>query len=300
MHNVTEKAYGASGLLLIIISLLNSFFGVGELRHSYIFMCIGLFLFFDSLNSFLIDQESLLTKKISLLEMGLFVVFFGAVTGFFLEFYAAYLAGIWEGFFTSDIEGSILLGLANRFIDMTLVYGVLVLPAYSIFRILNRVFDAEVMLSKEFEASDYFKYFVHAGILLLAAPFTLLFLEFGATIRFIMFILSILGLLLVIEYFEFRKKGQGIIINLVYGNFDRFGAVMITSVLMGSFMGVLNTRFGLWSTEAVPLSDYMLFETPLAIFLVWTLVIAVISSGFNLVSGGALKKLNPEQVSETP
>ncbi len=291
MDYLVEKAYGASGLFLIVLSLLNVYFGVGDLRNNYVFMCVGLFLFFDSMNIFFSDQDSILDQRASLPGLGLFVVFMGAVIGFFVEIYAAYLTGVWSGFFVADLSTMTFLDVVNQVIDTTFLYGVLILPAYSIFRILDRVFRAEVMITEEFQGSDRFKYFVHIGLLLLAAPFALLFIDLAPGLRFLMFNMALAGLLLVIEYFRFRQKGEGIIINLFYGDFKKLSAVMTSSLVIGTVMALLNAYFGIWGAENLPLNGFSLLGMPVVMFAVWGLIIAVVASGFELVFNKKLTNL---------
>lgn len=75
MKKAFERIYAASGLFLIVLSLINFFTGVGDMNSVYVLMCVGLFIFFDSLNYFFIDQEALLSGKISLLSSSLFIIF---------------------------------------------------------------------------------------------------------------------------------------------------------------------------------------------------------------------------------
>lgn len=287
-----QKMYGASGLLLIVLALLNLFSGVGELRHIYLFMCLGLFLFFDSLNYFIAEQQALLNKRISLFQGLLFFIFFGAVFGFISEIYGGILTGIWQGI-VSRPEVFFSIETVNYLFEVVIIYGVLILPGYSIFRILDRVFQAETMLDKEF-GSDYYRYFVHLGLLLLAAPFTLLFLDLSNNISYLMFLTSLIGLLLIIEYFEFRKKGQGIIANICYRELDKLGAVLTLSILTGLTASVLSHYIGFWTAGQVPFASFEVMNAPVSMVLVWTMIIWVITSGFNLVSDISLSNLSPE------
>lgn len=286
-----QKLYGASGIFLIVLALLNLFTGIGELKHIYLFMCLGLFLFFDSLNYFIAGQQAILDKRISLVQGLLFFIFFGSVFGFVSEIYGGLLTGVWQGVVSApDMVFSI--ETANYILEIIVIYGVLVLPGYSIFRILRKVFQAETMLEEEY-GSDYYKYFVHLGLLMLAAPFTLLFLDVGMNVDFLMFMTSLAGLLLIIEYFEFRKKGQGIIANICYRDMQKLGAVLTISILSGFIAAVLSHQIGFWSQGNVPFSSYELFQTLLSMILAWTMIIWVLTSGFNLVSDISLSNLSP-------
>ena len=290
------KVYGASGIFLMVLALLNLFTGVGELKHIYIFMCLGLFLFFDSLNYFISDQSSLLDKEISPGLGLLFFIFFGAVFGFISEIYGGLLTGIWQGVVaTPDMAFSV--ETVNYALEVVGIYGVLVLPGYSIFRILRKVFEAESMLENEY-SSDYYRYFVHLGLLMLAAPFTLLFLDVGVKVNFLMFLTSLIGLLLIIEYFEFRKKGQGVVANICYRDMDKIGAVMTISILSGFTIAVLTHQIGFWAHGSVPFSNYELFNAPISMILAWTTIVWVIASGFNLVSDISLSNLSPRSEPE--
>lgn len=286
-----QKLFGASGIFLIVLALLNLFTGIGELKHIYLFMCLGLFLFFDSLNYYIADQRAILDKKISIVQGLLFFIFFGSVFGFVSEIYGGLLTGVWQGVVsTPDILFSI--ETANYALEIVLIYGVLVLPGYSIFRILRKVFQAETMLEDEYD-SDYYKYFVHLGLLMLAAPFSLLFLDVGMKVDFLMFMTSLIGLLLVIEYFEFRKKGQGIIADLGYRDMQRLGGVLTVSIFSGFIASVLSHQIGFWSRGNVPFARYELFQTPVSMILAWTMIIWVLTSGFNLVLDTSLSNLSP-------
>jgi len=209
-----------------------------------------------------------------------------------MEFYAGYLIGAWEGLFEWDMSETAILVMVNQAIDLTFVYGVLALPAYSIFRILDKVFKAEVMLCNEFDGSDYYRYFVHTGLLLLAAPFTLLFLDLGANLRFLMLTIALLGLLFVIEYFEFRKKGEGIIINLFNGQLERVSAIITTSMIVGVVVAIITSYFDMWSGDTVPFNEFSLFGMPAALFIIWALIVAVIISGINLITDKGISNLD--------
>lgn len=291
MKKAFERIYAASGLFLIVLSLINLFTGVGHLNHIYIFMCVGLFIFFDSLNYFFIDQKALLSGKISLLSAAMFVIFSGAIIGFFVEIYGAAVTGVLPGILSTQIlrEG-LSVQLLNQGLEVIFIYGILVLPGYSIYRILDKVFKSEIMLSEEFGGTDYYKYFVHIGLLLLAMPFSLVFLDLGLNISYMIFLASVIGLLFIIEYFEFRKKGQGIFVNLAYRNFDQVGAVAVISIIAGFFVTVLTYRAGFWLNEEVPFSEISLFGAPVSMMLVWALLMWVMASGFNLISNTGLSK----------
>lgn len=291
-----QKLYGVSGLFLIVLALLNLFSEVGEIKHTYIFMCLGMFLFFDSLNYFLAYQDSLLEKRISPIQGLMFFLFFGAVLGFMSEIYGGVITGVWNGIIMLP-ESFLSVEAANYIVEVIFTYGILVLPGYSIFRILDRVFKAETMLKREF-GSDYYRYFVHLGLMLLASPFLLLVFDFGVNVSYILFLASLLGLLLVIEYFEFRKKGQGIIANISYREMDKFGAVLTLSILAGFTAAVISQTIGLWTSGNAPFNAYRLFGAPLSMVLIWTIIIWVVTSGFNLVSDLELSNLSPENTGE--
>lgn len=287
-----QKLYGVSGLFLIVLSLLNLFSGVGDIKHTYIFMCLGMFLFFDSLNYFLAHQESLLEKRISPIQGLMFFLFFGAVLGFISEIYGGVVTGVWNGIVMLP-ESFLSVEAANYIVEVVFTYGILVLPGYSIFRILKRVFQAETMLKREF-GSDYYRYFVHLGLLLLASPFILLVTDFGVNASYVLFLASLLGLLLVIEYFEFRKKGQGIIANISYRELDKFGAVLTLSILTGFTAAVISQIVGFWTPGNAPFNAFRVFGAPVSMVLIWTTIIWVVTSGFNLVSDLELSNLSPE------
>lgn len=289
-----QKLYGVSGLFLIVLALLNLFSEVGEIKHTYIFMCLGMFLFFDSLNYFLAYQESLLEKRISPIQGLMFFLFFGTVLGFISEIYGGVITGVWNGIVMLP-ESFLSVQAANYVVEVIFTYGILVLPGYSIFRILRKVFEAETMLKREF-GSDYYRYFVHLGLLLLASPFIVLVADFGVNVSYVLFVASLLGLLLVIEYFEFRKKGQGIIANICYRELDKIGAVLTLSILTGFTAAVLSQNIGFWTAGTAPFNSVRLFGTPVSMVLIWTAIIWVITSGFNLVSDIELSNLSPESI----
>lgn len=294
MEDMFEKIYAGSGLFLIVLALVNLFAEVGELRYVYIFMCVGMFIFFDSLNYFLVDQRSLISGDISLLNGGMFVFTVGVLSAFFAEVYGAYLTGIWPGVFSTSALNMQTITLVNEIFETVLVYGILALPAYSIYRILCKVFHAETMLQNEFGASDFYKYFVHLGLILLTLPFILVFVDLGLSLAYIMFVLSLLGLLLIIEYFEFRKKGQGTIVNIAYGEMEKFGAVMAITVLTGFIISLLTYNQGLWTAE-VPFEQVQLGGTPISMFIIWTLVVWVMASGINLISTTEMPNFRPDR-----
>ncbi|MEF8880539.1 MAG: hypothetical protein V5A72_01775 [Candidatus Nanohaloarchaea archaeon] len=291
-----QKLYGVSGLFLIVLSLLNLFSEVGQIKHTYVFMCLGMFLFFDSLNYFLAYQESLLEKRMSPIQGLMFFLFFGAVLGFMSEIYGGVITGVWNGIIMVP-ESFLSVEAVNYIVEIIFTYGILVLPAYSIFRILKKVFEAETMLKREF-GSDYYRYFVHLGLVLLASPFLLLVLDMGVNASYVLFLTSLVGLLLVIEYFEFRKKGQGIIANISYRELDKIGAVLTLSVLTGFIASVMTQIVGLWAPGNAPFNALRLFDTPISMVVVWTVLIWVITSGFNLVSDIELSNLSPENTLE--
>ncbi|MFP4038480.1 MAG: hypothetical protein ACLFTA_01705 [Candidatus Nanohaloarchaea archaeon] len=293
MDSKFQKLYGVSGLFLVVLALLNLFTDVGQLKHIYVFTCIGLFLFFDSLNYFIADQEPLLAKKISPLQGAMFVLFSGAVLGFISEIYGAAVTGVWQGAFTLP-ETFLSVQAINFAFETIFVYGLLIMPGYAIFRILKRVFEAETMLKKEF-GSDYYRYFVHTGLLMMAAPFLLLVVDAGSLTSYLMFIGSLVGLLFVIEYFEFRKKGQGIIANISYRERDKLGAVLTLSVLAGFVTSFITQQIGFWTSVNVPLSGFRCLGTPVTMIFAWTMLIWVVTSGFNLISDVDLSNLDPEE-----
>ena len=294
MEDMFEKIYAGSGLFLIVLALVNLFAEVGELQHVYIFMCVGMFIFFDSLNYFLVDQHSLISGDISLLNGSMFVFVVGVLSAFFAEVYGAYLTGIWPGVFSMSTLNMPTITLVNEIFETILVYGILALPAYSIYRILCKVFHAETMLQNEFGVTDFYKYFVHLGLLLLALPFILVFVDLGLSLAYLMFVLSLLGLLLIIEYFEFRKKGQGTIVNIAYGEMEKFGAVMGITVLTGFIISLLTYNQGLWTAE-VPFEQLQLGGTPISMFIIWTLVVWVMASGINLISTTQMPNFRPDR-----
>ncbi len=294
MKKAFERSYAASGLFLIVLSLINLFTGVGHLNSVYVLMCVGLFIFFDSLNYFFINQDALLSGKISLLSGSLFVIFSGAVITFFVEVYGSALTGVLPGMIPmSLIEQGLSVKLLNQSLETILLYGILVLPGYSIYRILDKVFQSEVMLNEEFGCKDYYRYFVHLGLLMLAMPFTLIFVDLSLNMEYLMFLGSVIGLLFVIEYFEFRKKGQGMIADVIYRNFDKFGAVMGGSILTGFIATVITYNTGFWVSQEIPFTGLRLFDAPVSMVLVWTMIIWVMASGFNLISDTDLSKFNP-------
>ncbi len=297
MEDLFEKIYAGSGLFLIVLALVNLFAEVGELRHVYIFMCVGMFIFFDSLNYFLVDQKSLISGDISLLNGAIFVFVVGLLSTFFAEVYGAYLTGIWPGVFSMSSLEMPVVAIINEILQTVLVYGILALPSYSIYRILCKVFNAETMLQNEFGVTDFYKYFVHLGLLLLALPFILVFIDLGLNLMYLMFVLSLLGLLLIIEYFEFRKKGQGTIVNIAYGEMEKFGAVMGVTVLTGFIVSLLTYNQGFWTAE-VPFEHVQLGGAPVSIFIIWTLVVWVMASGINLISSTSLPHFRPEHKQE--
>lgn len=297
MDNLFEKFYAASGLFLMVLAIVNLFAEVGQIRDVYIFMCVGMFIFFDSLNYFLVDQHSLISGDISLLNGGLFVLVIGSLSAFFGEVYGAFLTGIWPGIFSMMALEKMGIGLVNELIEVVFLYGILALPGYSIYRILCKVFRAEIMLQNEFGVSDFYKYFVHLGLVLLAIPFVLVFIDLGTIIAYFLFIASLVGLLLVIEYFEFRKKGQGTIANIAYGEFEKFGAVMGITVLTGFIISLITYNAGLW-TAKVPFEEYALLNVPVSIFFIWVLVVWVMASGINLISNTDLPHFTPDRINE--
>lgn len=294
MEDMFEKIYAGSGLFLIVLALINLFAEVGQLQHVYIFMCVGMFIFFDSLNYFLVDQHSLISGDISLLNGSLFVFVVGVLSAFFAEVYGAYLTGIWPGVFSMSALNMPAITLVNEIFETVLVYGILALPAYSIYRILCKVFHAETMLQNEFGITDFYKYFVHLGLILLTLPFILVFVDLGLRLAYLMFVLSLLGLLLIIEYFEFRKKGQGTIVNIAYGEMEKFGAVMGITVLTGFTVSLLTYNQGLWTAE-VPFEQLQLGGTPISMFIIWTLVVWVMASGINLISTTQMPNFRPDR-----
>jgi hypothetical protein len=294
MEDMFEKIYAGSGLFLIVLALVNLFAEVGQLQHVYIFMCVGMFIFFDSLNYFLVDQQSLISGDISLLNGSIFVFVVGVLSAFFAEVYGAYLTGIWPGVFSMSALNMPTITLVNEIFETVLVYGILALPAYSIYRILCKVFHAETMLQNEFGITDFYKYFVHLGLILLTLPFILVFVDLGLRLAYLMFVLSLLGLLLIIEYFEFRKKGQGTIVNIAYGEMEKFGAVMGITVLTGFTVSLLTYNQGLWTAE-VPFEQLQLGGTPISMFIIWTLVVWVMASGINLISTTELPNFRPDR-----
>lgn len=297
MDNLFEKFYAASGLFLMVLAIVNLFAEVGQIRDVYIFMCVGMFIFFDSLNYFLVDQHSLISGDISLLNGGLFVLVIGSLSAFFGEVYGAFLTGIWPGIFSMMALENMGVSLLNEIIEVVFLYGILALPGYSIYRILCKVFKAETMLQKEFGARDFYRYFVHIGLLLLTIPFVLVFIDLGVNAAYFMFIASLIGLLLVIEYFEFRKKGQGTIANIAYKEYDKFGAVMGVTVLTGFLVSLMTYNAGLW-TARVPYEEFSLLNVPVSIFFIWVLVVWVMTSGINLISSTELPNFMPEKVKE--
>lgn len=284
MKEVFEKIYAASGLSLILLSLLNLMTGTGDIVNVYLFTCIGLFMFFDSLNYFLADQKTLISSSISLSNGLLFIVFAGVVIGFFAEIYGALLTGIWPGLFVSGETSLTSLDLLNQLLSAVFLYGILVLPSYSIYRILNQVFKAEKMLHDSIGESDFYRYFVHIGVLLVVTPFTLLFIDLGLNLSYILFLLSLVGLLMVIEYFEFRKKGQGMIANVALKDVERLGGILTVTVALGFIITFLTTRTGFWVTGNIPFYEYQLFDVPVSMVLVWTLIMWIMASGLNLIS----------------
>lgn len=294
MEDMFEKIYAGSGLFLIVLALVNLFAEVGQLQHVYIFMCVGMFIFFDSLNYFLVDKQSLISGGISLLNGSIFVFVVGVLSAFFAEVYGAYLTGIWPGVFSMSALNMPTITLVNEIFETVLVYGILALPAYSIYRILCKVFHAETMLQNEFGITDFYKYFVHLGLILLTLPFILVFVDLGLRLSYVMFVLSLLGLLLIIEYFEFRKKGQGTIVNIAYGEMEKFGAVMGITVLTGFIVSLLTYNQGLWTAE-VPFEQLQLGGTPISIFIIWTLVVWVMASGINLISTTEMPNFRPDR-----
>ncbi len=297
MENLFEKFYAASGLFLMVLAIVNLFAEVGQIRDVYIFMCIGMFIFFDSLNYFLVDQHSLISGDISLLNGGLFILVIGSLSAFFGEVYGAFLTGIWPGLFSTMALENMGIGLVNELVEVVFLYGILALPGYSIYRILCKVFRAETMLQNEFGVSDFYKYFVHLGLLLLAIPFILVFADLGVTVAYLMFVASLVGLLLVIEYFEFRKKGQGTIANIDYRELDKFGAVMGITVLTGFIVSLITYNWGFW-TAKVPFEEFALLNVPVSIILIWTLVVWVMASGINLISSTDLPHFRPDKINE--
>lgn len=295
MENLFEKFYAASGLFLMVLAIINLFAEVGQIRDVYIFMCVGMFIFFDSLNYFLVDQHSLISGDISLLNGGLFMLVIGSLSAFFGEVYGAFLTGIWPGIFSMMALENMGVGLVNEVVEVVFLYGILALPGYSIYRILCKVFKAETMLQNEFGVSDFYKYFVHLGLFLLAIPFVLVFIELGTGIAYLMFIASLIGLLLVIEYFEFRKKGQGTIANIAYGELDKFGAVMGVTVFTGFLVSFITYNAGFW-TAKVPFEEVALLEVPVSIFFIWMLVVWVMASGINLISSTDLPHFRPDRM----
>lgn len=297
MDNLFEKFYAASGLFLMVLAIVNLFAEVGRIRDVYIFMCVGMFIFFDSLNYFLVDQNSLISGDISLLNGGLFILVIGSLSAFFGEVYGAFLTGIWPGIFSMMALENMGIGLVNEIVEVVFLYGILALPGYSIYRILYKVFKAETMLQDEFGVSDFYKYFVHLGLMLLAIPFVLVFVDLGITVAYLMFVASLVGLLLVIEYFEFRKKGQGTIANIAYGEFDKFGAVMGITVLTGFIVSCITYNAGFW-TAKVPFEEIALLNAPVSIFFIWVLVVWVMASGINLISSTDLPHFTPDKINE--
>ena len=281
----------------MVLAIVNLFAEVGQIRDVYIFMCIGMFIFFDSLNYFLVDQHSLISGDISLLNGGLFILVIGSLSAFFGEVYGAFLTGVWPGLFSAMALENMGIGLVNELVEVVFLYGILALPGYSIYRILCKVFRAETMLQNEFGVSDFYKYFVHLGLLLLAIPFILVFADLGVTVAYLMFVASLVGLLLVIEYFEFRKKGQGTIANIAYRELDKFGAVMGITVLTGFIVSLITYNWGFWNAK-VPFEEFALLNVPVSIILIWTLVVWVMASGINLISSTDLPHFRPDKINE--
>jgi len=283
MDDIFEKSYLITGLFMCILALVNLLTGYDALIHIYIFMCVGLFVFFDALNYFN-SEEPLISGNVTALNAGLFIIMTGVVVGFFVELYAAYLADIWPGMVSalnfSDSDFSL------QIYALVFLYGLIALPSYSLYTILNNVYSSEVMLRDEFE-TDYYRYFVHAGLLLLVLPFGLLFGDFSQLFSFTLFITSMLGLFLIIEYFNFRRKNQGILLNFFVKNYGRLGVFLSISGLIGLVMAVYVNGFS--AISGVPINNIEILGTPVILILLCSTVVLVFMSTVSLVSESELE-----------
>lgn len=280
MEDLFEKVYLISGLFMTLLALIELFGGYDSLAHVYIYMCIGLFVFFDSLNYFTEYADSLISGQVTALNAALFIIMTGVVVGFFVELYGAFLTDTWPGVIsTLELTDA---DFTFHIYSAVLFYGILALPSYSLFKILDNVYSAESMLKDDFE-SDFFRYFIHAGLLMLVIPFVSLIIDLSPASSFLMFLVSMTGLFMIIEYYNFRKKGGGLILRIWSGDYKNSSIIIGISILIGTVVSIYLYGLDIWSTS-VPFEGVTVLGVPIVLSLMWSVLSLVGISALNLIT----------------
>lgn len=161
----------------------------------------------------------------------------------------------------------------------------MVLPSFSIYRVLDHEFEGLTDWSdqKKIDLREDRLYILVAGIAMLLAPLLALAQDFNGLTRFSLFAVSLLGLWLVIEYFEFRSHERGLLNDLLELRFDRLAALSATSLLTGFLIELINIYNQAWDySQAVPFLEYRVLGVPPIIVLGWIPLLAICLSFFNI------------------
>ena len=274
-ESVKKKFYGSTGILLLLTGFFNVMEGSSSWIASYTLLCLGSFVFLDALNFFILDSDSILAGEVTVLNAFLFLFVAGGALAFIAEIYGAMLTGVWEGLAGSSLRSQ---GVA------LLVYGMVFPPLVAAKRVSSHIARSESMLLQDYDASDSFTFLIHLGLFLMFLPFILIFFEGSWIARFSLFLSGIVGSLMVLEYFQFRRKGEGALASALKTDVKTFGRILTLSTATGLTVSLLMASAGLTVFDHGP----EFYGIRMASFIVWAVLAWVALSSVELLTSSGL------------
>lgn len=265
---------GLAGGIFIIASIFLSF---NIFLHYTFVLCLGWWFLFDFLHFLFTKKSIIISKRTSPL---LLILLAGGIIGLIFEIYAQFFSPVWTDPFFYSIPDFLL----------SIVAWILFLPAgYETFAFFNDILIKKEREVKNKSFSRLIKYLFWVSLIFIIIPlldFLIFKHDFGYSgIYFPFFNIGFWFLLDIFNY----KKGQFCLLHELVSNVKIFIPLILSSLLFGFFVELLNITQYVWKYFGLPFIEYEVLGIPYVALIGWIPLMAVWVSGFYVVKS-VLKK----------
>lgn len=277
--------FGLIGLILIIFSYLMNLTAFmaepwGLIIPHYLFI-IGAWMLLEFINSKL-NHKSLFLRLMKKDFLAVKIVGIGFLAGAVFEFYGVFISNLWHSYFQN---WSPLQQMIHYPLGILVGYGLPALVYYDLYQIVS-YFAKNQPVKKIKLHLGWFKCLLFLGVAFLLIPLILYPFSFSwhPLLRGLLFGFCLIGIWLILEFFEIQKHENTFIMILLKHNFKPLVAVIICSVIISLSWEFLNSIRPSWIYQNLPFMEATILGIPLGVILGWPLLFVIYFSFYNLCS----------------
>ncbi len=253
----------------------------GLIIPHYLFI-IGFFLIVEKINLYL-NKDSLLKRIKKKDYLGLKIFLIGTIIGILFEVYGVLISNLWYSYFQN---WSLNEQMIHYLLGIIVGYSLPSLVYFDLYKIISffmkkRNEKVRVMLPKKV---GYFLFCV--GIFSLMIPILMYkpSLSWNPILRGLLFSFCLLGIWLILEYFEIKKHENTFLNCLFTRRFKPLLIILVCSFIISISWEVLNKLRPSWIYQNMPLMEVTIFGLPLGLIIAWPTLFVIYFSFFNIIS----------------